>query len=122
MRLNPVPVTKSETVTGLSDAALVIAKLPAKLPVELPVALGVKVMLRVAFWLPATVEGEVGWGRECRVTENWVAVETALATVTAAVSWLVAVAVNVLLAPTPTLPKLTAPLGVVVCFEAILMP
>ena len=111
---------ESETVTGLSDASLEIVRFP----VTFPVALGVKLILRVTFWPTATVRGRAGW-----VRENWLALETALVTVTAAVPLLVAVAVNVLLVPTVTLPKATVdplrlklPLGVVSCFEAALMP
>jgi hypothetical protein len=96
-----------------------------RFPVTFPEALGVKVMLKVTFWPTATVRGRAGW-----VRENCFALETALVTATEAVPLLVAVTVNVLLAPTVTLPKLSVeplrlrlPLVVAGCCEAAaLMP
>lgn len=112
------PLPESETVTGLSGASLEIVRFP----VTLPGALGVKLMLKVTFWPTATVRGRAG----C-VRENWLALKTALETATAAVPLLAAVAVNVLLVPTVTLPKSTVDplmlkLPLVPCFEAALMP
>ena len=107
MTLNPVPVTENETVTGLSDASLAIAKLPE--------ALGVKLML--IFWPPATLTGEVGWVTEGGIRDACLTTEVALARVTAALALLVAVAVRLLLAPTGTLPKLTPLLCAVGWFE-----
>jgi hypothetical protein len=115
--LSDVP---SETFTGLFDALLAIERFP----VTLPDAVGVKVTLKVTLLPTARVTGRAGW-----VTENWLALETAPVTVTAVVPLLVAVAVNILLVPTVTLPKsivdplrLKLPLGVVCCFEPELTP
>jgi len=114
-----MPVPESDTVAGLSGASLEIVRFP----VALPGALGVKVILKVTFCPTATVTGRAG----C-VRENWLTLETALLTVTAAVPLLVAVAVSVLVVPSVTLPKSTVdPLMLklplcVSCFWAALMP
>lgn len=118
---NSVPVTESEAVNGLSDASLVIAKLPT----EFSVALGAKLMLKTRFWPIPTVTGGAGCTNGGRVSDcrSWLALETAGASVRAAVELLVAVAVKVLVVPTSTLPNLTASLGVVCCVVgAALMP
>jgi len=107
LTLNPVPVTENETVAGVLDTALVNAKLAA----EVTVALRAKLMLKAAFWPPATLTGRAGrvnegGVREAWLRETWATTEAALATVTAALAVLVAVAVKLLLVPTGTLPKL----------------
>jgi len=114
LTLNPVPVTEGETVTGRSTASLVIAKLP--------VVPGVKLMLKATFFPMTPVTGGAECARERRIMENMFAVESALATVAAALLLLVAVAIKVLLVPTGTLPKLTMPFDVGGCCEATLMP
>jgi hypothetical protein len=107
LTLNPVPVTENETVTGIFDPSLVIAKLP--------VALGVKLML--ILWPPATLTGGAGWVTEGAIRDACLATEVVLASVTVALALLVVVAVKLLLVPTGTLPKLTAFLCSVVWFE-----
>src|SRR5271170_3411956 len=118
--LTETPLPESATVTELFDASLEIVRFP----LTLPAAPGVKVMLTDTFCPIAKVTGRAG----C-VMENWLVLETALLTLTAAIPVFVAMAVSVLLFPTVTLPKLMvdplrlrAPLGVVCCFAPALIP
>jgi uncharacterized membrane protein YcjF (UPF0283 family) len=114
LTLNPEPVTASETVAGALETGLVNANLAA----VVTVALRAKLMLNATFWPPVTVTGRTGWVTERGVRkawarESWLEMEATLATVTAVLAVLVAVAVKLLLSPSGTLPKLTALLGVV---------